>query len=120
MDRQGLEIARLEAIWRQGDEIMLRVRWYMIPEETHVGRQVLGCVHGGMVFATTHNHPHPFAQSHHARRELFLTTLTDIIPAESLLRPVIVVRSMAQLEATQGNDVFVCEYLYDTEWQVWF
>ena len=57
-------------------------------------------------------------QAHHTRREVFLSQLTDDIPAESLLRPVTVVRSMGQLEATQGEDVFVCEYSYDSQWRV--
>ncbi len=40
LDRQGLEVARIEAIEQQGDEVVMRVRWYMLPEQTHAGRQV--------------------------------------------------------------------------------
>lgn len=73
-----------------------------------------GTRHTCMRPAATHVH----AQAHHARREVFLSSVADDVPAESLLRPVTIVRSMAELERTQGDDVFVCEYAYDTEWRV--
>ena len=35
-----LELGRIEALWRQGKESFMRVRWYCRPEDTVDGRQV--------------------------------------------------------------------------------
>ena len=42
LQRQGLGLARIEDIWRDGDggELHCMARWYCVPEETHTGRQV--------------------------------------------------------------------------------
>ena len=43
LQQQGLGLARLEAMWREGDgEYRCRLRWYCVPEETHTGRKVGG------------------------------------------------------------------------------
>lgn len=36
----GMDLGQIEAIWRQGEDTLFRVRWYCRPEETELGRQV--------------------------------------------------------------------------------
>lgn len=36
----GIDLGRIEALWRQGEDTMFRVRWYCRPEDTELGRQV--------------------------------------------------------------------------------
>lgn len=43
--QQGLGLARIEALWRLGPRVEdseATLRWYCVPEETHLGRQVRG------------------------------------------------------------------------------
>lgn len=56
-------------------------------------------------------------QKHHAAREVFLTQQVDNNGVESLWRPVQVCLPDA-IEQAVGDDVFMCEYEYDTVWQV--
>lgn len=56
-------------------------------------------------------------QKHHAAREVFLTQQVDNNDVESLWRPAQVVLPDAA-EKALGDDVFICEYEYDTVWQV--
>ena len=36
----GIDLGRIDALWRQGVDTMVRVRWYCRPEDTELGRQV--------------------------------------------------------------------------------
>ena len=56
-------------------------------------------------------------QKHHAAREVFLTQMVDNNDVESLWRPAQVCLPDA-VEKAVGDDVFICEYEYDTVWQV--
>ena len=56
-------------------------------------------------------------QKHHTAREVFLTELVDNNDVESLYRVAQVCLPDAFKQAT-GDDAFVCEYEYDTVWQV--
>ena len=58
-----LHLCRIECIWSEGGEFKFTGRWFATPEETHTGRR-----------------------SHHARREVFLTDVTDENNVESLLQ----------------------------------
>ena len=129
LQRQGLGLARLEALWQRGDDAECSLRWFCIPEETHTGRQVRAaglarhCTPGRA--ARLHacaSRPPPLplgAQHHHAAREVFLTQLRDVEGMEVVLR-----RAHALLPAefrrssALGEDVFMCEYEYDMTWQV--
>ncbi|CAL8469764.1 g9306 [Coccomyxa elongata] len=84
----GIDLGRIEALWRQGEDTMFRVRWYCRPEDTELGRQ-----------------------EHHTAREVFLTEVTDVAEVEALLRPAIVC-SPSQLLDHPGDDVFVCDHMY--------
>ena len=58
-------------------------------------------------------------QAHHNARELFLTQLTDAgLEGATLLRPCAVVACTSELAAAAGDDVFVCDHIYDTAWDV--
>ena len=60
-----LHLCRIEHIWSEpGGEFKFVGRWFATPEETHTGRR-----------------------SHHARREVFLTSVTDENNVDSLLKP---------------------------------
>ncbi|MQL79096.1 hypothetical protein Taro_011526, partial [Colocasia esculenta] len=87
--------ARLECLWREPDgSYWAKVRWYMIPEETSVGRQ-----------------------SHNLRRELYRTNDFDDIEMESVLRHCYVMNPKEFCRANnEGDDVFFCEYEYDVRW----
>ena len=56
-------------------------------------------------------------QKHHAAREVFLTQMVDNNDVESLWRPAQVCLPDT-FDRTTGDDVFICEYEYDTVWQV--
>ena len=56
-------------------------------------------------------------QKHHAAREVFLTQMVDNNDVESLWRHAQVCLPDA-FETAVGDDVFICEYEYDTVWQV--
>ena len=56
-------------------------------------------------------------QKHHVAREVFLTQLVDNNDVESLWKPAQVCLSDA-VDRVIGDDTFVCEYEYDTVWQV--
>lgn len=61
-------------------------------------------------------------QAHHLAREVFLTQQRDTNSMESVLRAAHVLqpRDFAAGAACSalGEDVFVCEYAYDSAWQV--
>ncbi|KAL4434835.1 hypothetical protein ABPG77_005362 [Micractinium sp. CCAP 211/92] len=99
LSSQGLGLARLDALWQEPDgEVSATLRWYCLPEETHTGRQ-----------------------AHHLAREVFLTQLRDTNSMEAVLRAAHVLppRDFAAGAACSalGEDVFVCEYGYDSAWQ---
>ncbi|EFN52332.1 hypothetical protein CHLNCDRAFT_139139 [Chlorella variabilis] len=114
LQRHGLALARIEAIWqasgagmhlRRGGcfadadgELECMYRWYCVPEETHTGRQ-----------------------RHHLARELFLTQQRDGDSMDAILRGahVLGLREFGAGAACSalGEDVFVCEYQYDSAWQ---
>lgn len=56
-------------------------------------------------------------QKHHAAREVFLTQMVDNNDVESLWKPAQVCLLDA-CDKAEGDDVFICEYEYDTVWQV--
>ncbi|XP_072997176.1 origin of replication complex subunit 1-like isoform X1 [Typha latifolia] len=87
--------ARIESLFREPDgSYWLRCKWYIIPEETAVGRQ-----------------------PHNLRRELYLTNDFSDIEMESVLRHCYVLRPKDFKEASNdGDDVFYCEYEYDIHW----
>jgi origin recognition complex subunit 1 len=76
------------------------VRYYLRPEETHLGRQ-----------------------RHHSARELFLSRASHYEPVGALLRRARVKSPKGFAEAADGdeeeggNDVFMCEYEYDEGWK---
>ncbi|KAL4423946.1 hypothetical protein ABPG75_001247 [Micractinium tetrahymenae] len=99
LSRKGLGLARIDALWQEPDgEVMATLRWYCVPEETHTGRQ-----------------------AHHLAREVFLTQLCDSNSMESVLRVAHVLPprdfSAGAACSALGEDVFVCEYAYDSAWQ---
>jgi len=71
-------------------------RWYLLPEETHVGRQ-----------------------GHNSAREVFLTNDYDNnLPMESILRHAEVISFKEYDRCDEiGNDIYVCDYKYDCRWQ---
>ncbi|CAA6667334.1 unnamed protein product [Spirodela intermedia] len=87
--------ARIEGLWKEPDgSYWAKVRWYMIPEETAVGRQ-----------------------PHNLRRELYCTTEMDTVELESVLRHCYVMNPKEFVKAdNEGDDVFLCEYEYDVQW----
>eukprot|EP00854_Cymbomonas_tetramitiformis_P006310 gene6310-7562_t len=96
-----VELARVERIWRDGlnKEFMFTARWYYRPEETHTGRQ-----------------------AHHTRREVFLSSVTDDCHSEAIYRHATVYALVAtpseyMHKGNAGDDVYMCEYLYDATWQ---
>ncbi|XP_073103764.1 origin of replication complex subunit 1 isoform X1 [Elaeis guineensis] len=87
--------ARIESFWKEPDGIYwMKCRWYMIPEETVVGRQ-----------------------PHNLRRELYRTNDFSDVEMESVLRHCYVMSPKDFREAdNEGDDVFYCEYEYDVHW----
>lgn len=99
LQRHGLGLARIESMWQEPNGDMQCVyRWYCLPEETHTGRQ-----------------------RHHLAREMFLTQLRDSDSMDAILRPAHVLDPHAFGKGAAcselGEDVFVCEYVYDSAWQ---
>eukprot|EP00850_Spirogloea_muscicola_P010437 SM000061S19264 [mRNA] locus=s61:425523:429702:- [translate_table: standard] len=93
---QELFAARILRLWRvEGGRAGCCVRWYMLPEEAHCGRQ-----------------------RHHGARELFLSAVEDDIQVASIVRPCRVLPLAAfRAAADGGDDVYFCEYEYDAAWQ---
>ncbi|KAF7824251.1 origin of replication complex subunit 1A-like [Senna tora] len=87
--------AHIESIWKEVDgSYWCRVRWYVIPEETAVGRQ-----------------------PHNLRRELYRTNDFADIEMESVLRHCFVKTPKEFAKANNdGDDIFFCEYEYDIHW----
>ncbi|KAI3888134.1 hypothetical protein MKX03_037545 [Papaver bracteatum] len=86
----------IESLWKEPDgSYWFRGRWYVIPEETAVGRQ-----------------------PHNLRRELYRTNDFADIEMESILRHCSVMNCKEFSEANnEGDDVFLCEYEYDFQRQ---
>ncbi|XP_026438291.1 origin of replication complex subunit 1B-like [Papaver somniferum] len=86
----------IESLWKEPDgSYWFRGRWYVIPEETAVGRQ-----------------------PHNLRRELYRTNDFADIEMESILRHCSVMNCKEFSEANnEGDDVFLCEYEYDIQRQ---
>lgn len=58
-------------------------------------------------------------QAHHNARELMLTQLVDTgLECDTLLRPCAVAATASQLAGAAGDDVFMCDHIYDTAWEV--
>ncbi|XP_074579369.1 LOW QUALITY PROTEIN: origin of replication complex subunit 1-like [Curcuma longa] len=87
--------ARIDSLWREPDgTYWLKCRWYIIPEETSVGRQ-----------------------PHNLRRELYRTNNCNDVEMECVIRHCYVMNPKAYNEAKDaGDDVFYCEYEYDIHW----
>ena len=80
----------------KGDNIMMSVRWFYLPEDTHTGRQ-----------------------PHHGAREVFRINHFDENQASCVIKTGVKVYSpqtYADAEG-EGDDVFYCEYEYDPAWQ---
>ncbi|KAI5064911.1 hypothetical protein GOP47_0019606 [Adiantum capillus-veneris] len=88
--------ARIERIWREADGMLwFQGRWYVIPEETAVGRQ-----------------------PHNLRRELFRTNHLDNNEVASILRKCNVMGPTEfRNSGRDGDDVFLCEYAYDPQFE---
>ncbi|KAL0389340.1 UNVERIFIED_CONTAM: Origin of replication complex subunit [Sesamum calycinum] len=86
---------RIESLWKEVDgSYWCRARWYIIPEETAVGRQ-----------------------PHNLRRELYRTNDFADIEMESIIRHCYVMSPKEFSKAVNdGDDVFLCEYEYDIQW----
>lgn len=95
--QSGLGLARIVALWHNHatGETNFTAQWYYLPEETHIGRK-----------------------NHHIARELFLSRQYDAANVESILRHASVI-SMAEYNRCGeiGDDVFVCDYEYDSVWR---
>lgn len=86
--------ARIERLWKEQDgSYWFTGRWFIIPEETSIGRQ-----------------------PHNLKRELFQTNHVDGNQMESILRHCYVKGPKEFEKATEGDDVFFCEYEYDIHW----
>ncbi|KFK32201.1 hypothetical protein AALP_AA6G210400 [Arabis alpina] len=88
--------ARIDKFWREGKNgvYWVKAHWYMIPEETALGRQV-----------------------HNLKRELYLTNDFADIEMECILRHCFVKCPKEFSKASNdGDDVFLCEYEYDVHW----
>ncbi|XP_058223873.1 origin of replication complex subunit 1A-like isoform X2 [Rhododendron vialii] len=85
----------IESMWKEVDgSYWFRGRWYIIPEETAAGRQ-----------------------PHNLRREIYWTNDFADIEMESVLRHCFVMNPKEYADAkNEGDDVFICEYEYDTHW----
>ena len=98
-----LGLVKIEGLYKirndsrvQENEVMMSVRWFYLPEDTHTGRQ-----------------------PHHGAREVFRTNHFDENHASCVVQTGVKVyspQSYANAEA-EGDDVFYCEYLYDPAWQ---
>jgi hypothetical protein len=56
-------------------------------------------------------------QKHHNAREVFLTQQVDENDITTLLRPIEVLMP-TNFASSDNPDAFLCEYEYDTQWQV--
>ncbi|GAB2246108.1 hypothetical protein Droror1_Dr00001601 [Drosera rotundifolia] len=85
--------ARIDSIWKEVDgTFWFHGHWYVIPEETAAGRQ-----------------------AHNLRRELYLTSDFSQIEMESIIRHCFVKSPKEFAQASnEGDDIFLCEYEYDT------
>ncbi|KAH7405180.1 hypothetical protein KP509_15G059900 [Ceratopteris richardii] len=88
--------ARIERIWKEVDgSLWFRAGWYVIPEETAVGRQ-----------------------PHNLRRELFRTNQSDDNEFGSIFRKCCVLGPVEfRSSGREGDDVFLCEYEYDCQFE---
>ncbi|GER38354.1 origin recognition complex 1 [Striga asiatica] len=86
---------RIESLWKEADgTYWCRARWYIIPEETAVGRQY-----------------------HNLRRELYRTNdFADIEMASVIRHCYVMAPKEFSVAANDGDDVFLCEYEYDIKW----
>ncbi|CAA0805789.1 Origin of replication complex subunit 1A [Striga hermonthica] len=86
---------RIESLWKEADgTYWCRARWYIIPEETAVGRQ-----------------------SHNLRRELYRTNdFADIEMASVIRHCYVMAPKDFSVAGNGGDDVFLCEYEYDIKW----
>ncbi|KAK6164149.1 hypothetical protein DH2020_001013 [Rehmannia glutinosa] len=86
---------RIESLWKEVDgTYWCRARWYIIPEETAVGRQ-----------------------SHNLRRELYRTNdFADIEMATIIRHCYVMTPKEFSVASNEGDDVFLCEYEYDIKW----
>ncbi|KAL6564726.1 Origin recognition complex, subunit 1 [Orobanche minor] len=91
----NLWAARIGSLWKEVDDTYwCRARWYIIPEETAVGRQ-----------------------SHNLRRELYRTNDFADIEMASVIRHCYVMSPKEfSVAGNEGDDVFLCEYEYDIKW----
>ncbi|KAK9830101.1 hypothetical protein WJX72_009780 [[Myrmecia] bisecta] len=98
-----LALVQILSFWKDGDDetVYFEGRWYTRPEETVTGRQ-----------------------KHHGPREVFLTQQVDENEAACLFRVCKVYLPAEFAAAPDGkyggalsNDVYICEYEYDTVWQ---
>ncbi|XP_057844881.2 origin of replication complex subunit 1 isoform X2 [Cryptomeria japonica] len=86
--------ARIDRLWKEpGGSYRFTGRWFIIPEETTIGRQ-----------------------PHNLKRELFQTNHFDDNEMESILRHCYVKGPKEFEKCTEGDDVFLCEYEYDINW----
>ncbi|KAL8534051.1 hypothetical protein ACS0TY_010173 [Phlomoides rotata] len=87
--------ARIDSLWKEVDgSYWFRARWYIIPEETAVGRQ-----------------------PHNLKRELYRTNDFADVEMESVIRHCFVMTPKEFSSAgNEGDDVFLCEYEYDIQW----
>ncbi|KAL6516295.1 Origin recognition complex, subunit 1 [Orobanche gracilis] len=91
----NLWAARIESLWKEVDDTYwCRARWYIILEETAVGRQ-----------------------SHNLRRELYRTNDVADIEMASVIRHCYVMSPKEfSVAGNEGDDVFLFEYEYDIKW----
>ncbi|KAI9122498.1 hypothetical protein K1719_006338 [Acacia pycnantha] len=90
----NLWAAHIESIWKEGDGTYhCRVRWYVIPEETAIGRQ-----------------------PHNLKRELYRTNDFADIEMEYIIIHCFVMTPKEFAKANEGDDIFFCEYEYDVHW----
>ena len=79
---------------KEGD-LMMSVRWFYLPEDTHTGRQ-----------------------RHHGAREVFRTNHFDENEASCVIQTgARVCTPTTYADEDGGDDVFYCEYTYDPAWQ---
>lgn len=97
LQQKGLGLGKIESISYDVDpgEYVILVRWYCLPEETHIGRQ-----------------------SHHTGREVFLSSHRNLVSAHSIFRRAKVI-SLSEFsnDGDIDDDMFVCDYEYDYQWK---
>ncbi|KAI5440782.1 hypothetical protein KIW84_010307 [Lathyrus oleraceus] len=92
---RDLWAARIESIWKDVDDsYWCRVQWYIIQEETSVGRQ-----------------------PHNLSKGLYRTNDSSNIEMGYVLRHCYIMTLKEYAKASnEGDDVFLCEYEYDIHW----